>query len=105
MKARAEMKKLPRLFDAHTKQKKLRLIFDWLKNYTDKIKQLKYLQSKIVHKDSKVLKKKFWELLRNAFEKNINLNSKEKSVHVMLKKKYLTLWTSVLNSRRRSHLT
>jgi len=94
------MRKLPRLFDAHTKQTKLRQIFDWLKDYTEKMKQLRSLQARVAQREDKNLRLTYWFKLRSMFEKSTKLNEIEKSLHKVQKRKYLTLWVSALNSRR-----
>lgn len=74
-------------------------IVSWWQSYTGKMKQLKYLQEQRNIKEEKTLKVQYFEQYRNIFKKVQDNKLKEKQIQVMLKRKFLTLWTTVYNSQ------
>lgn len=100
MKTKAEEAKLPKLLSDNYRMVKLKLIFGWLKSFTNKMKNLKNWQQKKVHKEEKSITRKYFERFFEEFEKSKQRKRTEKKIEKTIMGKFLTMWVFEMNSRR-----
>lgn len=95
----AEEAKLPKLLYENYRINKVRSIFAWLKDHTNKMKNFRDWNDKRTSLEDGVLVKNYFDHLKEEFEISRQRKQKEKVIEKSIIKKFLTLWVFELNSR------